>query len=165
MWIQPARHVTFAKFNFFAFCLIRQLATLGNPEDDVLAQVLLEIPTSKLSRIAGDIEIVPYPGYEAKKQFSASCALRPDTSSFYFDTKGFGLLGRGIGYYSPASVFVFLQTLAQQHTDEESYLVKLRDACRLSGVFHLSKQLTMSNQSELAFQISGTLLSEFTLDD
>jgi len=155
----------FCEVQFFAFYLMRQLATLGNPEDDMLAQMLADISVSQMSQIARDIEVVSYPGYEAKKQLFANCAVRPETSSFYFDTKGFGLLSRGIGYYSPASVFVFLQTLAQQHADEESYLIKLRDACRLGGVFHLTRQLTIANQSERAFQIGGSLLSEFTLDD
>lgn len=155
----------FCEVQFFAFYLARQLATLGNPEDAMLAQILADISVAQLRQIGRDIEIVSYPGHEAKKQLFANCAIRADTSSFYFDTKGFGLLGRGIGYYSPASVFVFLRTLVEKHADEESYLIKLRDVCRLGGIFHLTGQLTIANQSERAFQMGGSLLSEFTLDD
>ncbi|MGH9850844.1 MAG: hypothetical protein ACREBD_13485 [Blastocatellia bacterium] len=159
----------FCEVFLFTLFALRQLATVGEPECNMLAEQFLNLTPLVMAHFANspetnDVKIVPYPGYEAGKVLFANCTLTQENHSFYFNTKGFGWLSRGIGYYSPIAVFVFLRHLAIKHAKDEWYLTKLMDAARLCGLFHLQGKLNLTNQSEIAFMVGGTLLHANTLE-
>lgn len=57
-------------------------------------------------------------------------------ANFQLKTKGFGLLARGVGYYSPNSVILLLRYLGNKHIKDEGFLEKLSEASRLcSGAY------------------------------
>jgi hypothetical protein len=154
----------FGEVYLFTLFALRQLATLGETESVALAGSLLDIGPIIKELASGHelsgVKVVPYPGYQGRKILLARFTLRNENQSFYFNTKGFGLLSRGIGYYSPTGVLVLLRYLAMRHSSEEAYLAKLAQAAQLCGALYSQRQLTVTNQSQVALLIVGSLLGE-----
>ena len=143
------------------FCLyaLRQLANLGSDQTAYsLANVLLmtEAVITELAagHESGDVRLIKYAGTPGRKRFLASLKTDGIGVQFVCNGKGFGLLSRGVGYYSPTSVVVLLRYLAMKRADDGEYLATVARAAAMCGDAHLSGQLTMGNQLQIATMIS-----------
>lgn len=126
----------------FAACYaFRHLANLGN--DAVgrsLALVLSRMDPPSLTALIGKrtdagATLVPYQGAPGFKRFTARLRPRPMDVDFRLRVHGFGLFGRGLGYYSPTSVVMLLQFLAERRLLDEEYLTVLAQL-----MAHIGKQ-------------------------
>jgi len=121
----------FGKLLAFSCHTLRQMVCLGYDRvSDSLAAVLREMRhktvwTMGLANEFGKARVVPYRGSPGKKNFTANLSFSGDNASrvsFILDTQGFGILGRGLGYYSPTSVVGLLIYMAREHQTDSGDL-------------------------------------------
>lgn len=153
----------FGEVYLFTLFALRQLASLGKPQSSALATALLHV-NSIIKDLAtvhelGGVKIIPFQGYQGRKLLFARFTLGDQSQSFYFNTKGFGLFSRGIDYYSPTGVLVLFRYLAIRHEKQSEYLTKLAQAAQLCGTSYMQGKVGMTNQSQVAFMIIGTVLN------
>jgi hypothetical protein len=144
-----------ALFTLFA---IRQLSNLGQTDAaDSLAHVLTTAPQGIEQLADGKtqtgLKIVPYPGHQGRKRFLARLRFGDASTRFDLKAKGFGWLASGVGYYAPAAVLGLLTHLALKRCRDQQYLASLSEAAALSGKVHLDRQISLSNQGQLALAI------------
>ena len=158
------------------FCLYvaRQSVNLGWPAAGAVDQALLPIASSpdRLLELADDglggLAVRPHSGAKGKGFIALlSCGPGFDFGSldqipddeaawlqtaqalgvnFSFSSHGFGVLGRGVNYYAPASVLVVLTELARRRRDEPEFLDRLAYAATelAHHLFTVANQLSMA---------------------
>lgn len=101
-------------------------------------------------------EVVPDRG-RARRRFIGTAEQRGDVFTLHSVAKGFGLLGVGLGYYAPASIFVLLHHLASRRPDDKDYRDRLVDVAERCASAWLTGQVTIVNQSLIATEIVSTV--------
>ena len=86
-----------------------------------------------------------------KRRFEAH--LVPLEEGFHFDLamKGFGLLGKGLGFYCPSSVLLLLRHLCRTYRDHPGFTDYLEGLAEITGGTYLRSELNMRNANEKAF--------------
>lgn len=136
----------FAELLIFCMYACRQMYSLAFGGDSTgssrsLAEFLTGIPKNLLELLVTDLpstaRLVPFPGNSGRKRFIAELACN-GTVNFQMHTKGFGFLAKGVGYYSPNSVYLFLQYLTVRRAKDTAYLTALQKAARDCGYWFVN---------------------------
>jgi hypothetical protein len=160
----------FGEILLFCCFTLRVLVNLGQSQvASSLATLLLRIEKnlSNINEFDGPDwpEIVEYKGTSGRKQFIANLKYSDNSFNFNLDTKGFGLLGRGIDYYAPNSVFLLLKYLAKRRFEDKNYITNLAQAAIQCGQVFYSGRLTVINQSQVALYIAGSVMGSQEVDN
>ncbi len=127
-----------------------QMNNMGR-DSHTLAELLIQVPGG-LEALAGHDGDGPslldhHPG-PAKKRIIA--VWKPNVGKFVVNLKGFGLLGKGLGFYVPTSVVLLLRHLAKKRINDPIYIGCLENTAKLCGKYSLEGRLTMRNVGALA---------------
>lgn len=159
------------EIHLFTLYTLRQMSNLGVDQiTDGLGELLLSVDDVILDFAAGHevagVRLIRYPGTPGVKRFSVQAHIRPDGhATLDLRPKGFGLLGRGVGYYVPTSVIVLLRFLAMRMAASPVYLRCLSRAAVACGAAQLNRQISLSNQSALALSIVRSVAGSLTDGD
>ena len=145
----------FGEVTLFAAYACRQMVNIGRgPVADPLAKLLIECSGS-LTTLAGNrspngIRLVDHTGVPGKRRFDAVIQLGDGHYSFAMNARGFGLSGKGLGYYGPTSVTMLLQHLVEERHPDGEYLAALGMAAMTCGETFLNGKLTVPSQNKIA---------------
>lgn len=105
-----------------------------------------------------------HPGFEPKKSFSVH--LDYPRLDFEYKMHGFGLFGKGVGYYAPMAVNLLIKKIAETRFDDKDFIKLLESAVVCSGIYGLSGRVPIVNQTLHANSLVQTILIPgFDLDD
>ncbi len=104
--------------------------------------------------------LVTYKGSAGRKRFIAKLRYSNNYVKFNFSAKGFGLLARGMGYYSPNSMYLLLKYLVSRRKDDEEYIKNLSDSISNCIGLFIKRELNMKNQNMLALNIASNYYIE-----
>ena len=142
----------------FALFAARQIANFsGDLVAQSLAAVLTDIDKaaplkSAAEKLDGVTLVSPSPG-RGRKGFTAE--LRPEKRAFFkLNAHGFGMLGRGVGYYAPTAVLALLAHLLSRRESPE-YRSALALAGNLVGIAGRNGAITIPSQANVAMQAAG----------
>jgi hypothetical protein len=155
----------FVEILLFASYAIRQVANLGNgAESRVLGQALVGAGTNLETligyRSSTGPSLVPYQGAPGRKRFTARLDVSDDKFNFVMSPHGFGLLGRGLGFYSPMSVLLLLQYLVERNLLDEEYLSSLGMVTAMTGQAVMDDRIRLANQNDLALRAAMTATNQ-----
>jgi hypothetical protein len=102
--------------------------------------------------------VVTYRGAAASKRFMADFEWKDDKVFLKLDQKGFGVFGKGINYYAPMSVVLFLKYSTDKHVEDRAYVTRYRKAVQLCGQAFLDGKVNSSSQIELPILIEKQTL-------
>ena len=88
----------------------------------------------------------------ARKRFEAALVPYRDGFRFRLRMKGFGILGRGLGYYCPLSALLLLRHMAKRRRGEPRYMACLEKLAAITGGAFLAGYINMRNGNERAHQ-------------
>ena len=97
---------------------------------------------------------------QAKKRFEAHLVPAGEGFTFKLAMKGFGLFGKGLGYYCPTSVLLLLRYLARARRAVPRFLESLEELAQITGNAFLLGEVNMMNGNERAFLHVLAALSE-----
>lgn len=105
------REVTEAQlFAAFAAAMIRRLGS--GVAKERLCTMLHGLATVGMETVhLGDLEIVAATAGKGRKGFEGALWIDPKNLRMQVRPKGFGVLGRGVGFYAPTATFALLLTL------------------------------------------------------
>jgi hypothetical protein len=109
-------------------------------------------------------QVKNHSGISGQKQFVADVIAQDrKVASFDLQTKGFGLLAKGVNYYGPMSVILAFKYLYSLHDDWElensQFRKMLIKAANLCGQAFLQGKTTATSQVTLPLQISNEVFS------
>lgn len=156
----------------FSLFWSRQMVNLGRgPVADSVAHLLANTNPIQLGELgesgrAGELRLVSGIDPKHARSFEGNVGgrLSVDTGDmralpmgnlqFRFKARRFGWLGRGIGYYAPASVLASLCFVSRLHVDDESFLKALSLTAGMLGIRYLGGGLSLGNYREVALGIA-----------
>jgi hypothetical protein len=153
---------------FYETCLFglyaaRQVANLGR-DGASLAFVLQTTDTSNpleqaLERL-DDVRVgSPRSSGGGRKGFT--CELRPEKRAFFkLDMHGFGMLGKGAGYYAPTSTLALLYWLLERRKDDQVYQRALAATAENVGILGMRGEINVRTQAPLAMQATAAAWEE-----
>jgi hypothetical protein len=103
--------------------------------------------------------VVSYRGSAGGKQFIAEFEWKEEKVFLQLNLKGFGLFGKGINYYVPMSVSLFLKYLTDKHEKDWEYVMRFERAAKICGQTFLDGKVTSLNQMELPILIDKQTLN------
>jgi hypothetical protein len=139
---EPEDAVRQSEILLFSLFAARQAANLGSSGGAglSLAAVLLDAGKSPLSFLRsgpGGARVIPYSGTPGGKRYRASLQYAsfedPASIRFKLGLVGFGVVGRGVSYYAPASVLALLDHLLRQREADAAYVAALAATTRHLG--------------------------------
>ncbi|HZT17071.1 MAG TPA: hypothetical protein VFA19_14115 [Gaiellaceae bacterium] len=153
---------------FYETCLFglyaaRQIANLGR-EGGSLAFVLQT--TDTLNPLAQTLERldevrVGSPRHSGGGRKGFTCQLRPEKRAFFkLDAHGFGMLGKGAGYYAPTSTLALLYWLLERRKDDPVYQRALAATAENVGILGMRGQITVTTQAPLAMEATTAAWAE-----
>jgi hypothetical protein len=98
-------------------------------------------------------KIIPEKEVKSKKRFIGNLHIINNKVFFNLDSKGFGLLGRGVNYFSPISVVLFIRHLENIYSSDYKFGDRLAKVVNLCGLAHLNNRITIKSQIDLPFRI------------
>jgi hypothetical protein len=152
----------FYETSLFALYAARQIANL-RAEGASLAFVLQTTDTSNplaqaLERL-DEVRVSSPGGPGGRKGFT--CELRPDKRAFFkLNAHGFGMMGRGVGYYAPTSTLALLYWLLERRKDDATYQRALAATAENLGILGMRGQITVTSQAPLAMQAASAAWGE-----
>lgn len=148
------------------WCLyaIRTMVNLGSgPISASLANLLSQaedlVAVLSDHEHVGEYRLVSYHGTPGRKRFEASLNFSDSKLRFTLNPIGFGVLGRGVGYYAPTSVLALLQHLCRRRASEPEHLNCLARAAQLCAAAWDSNRVTLMNQHQMALAIASSAMS------
>jgi hypothetical protein len=149
----PSELEKLAEIGLFTMFAIRIMSNLGVHEiTDGLGSFLIEAETfaPRFLDVLRDrgFRLVRYPGHAGRKQFLGSVTMEKIVR-FDHKMKGFGWLGRGLGYYAPIAVMALLRFLVERHENDLEFHQRLAKAAWACGRFQLERRIGLTNQVEL----------------
>lgn len=145
----------------FALYAARQVANLRG--DASLAYVLASTDTSNplpqtLERL-DEVRVVAPQTAGGRKGFT--CELRPEKRAFFkLHQHGFGMLGKGAGYYAPTSTLALLYWLLDRRKDDPLYQRALAAAAENVGILGSRGAITVTSQASLAMEAATAAWAE-----
>jgi hypothetical protein len=153
----------FYETSLFALYAARQIANLGR-EGGSLAFVLQTTDTSNPLEQAkerlDEVRVVsPLVSRGGRKGFT--CELRPDKRAFFkLNAHGFGMMGRGAGYYAPTSTLALFYWLLNQRKDDATYQRALAATAENVGILGMRGQISVTTQAPLAMEAAAAAWGE-----
>lgn len=159
----------FGEILLFCTYALRNMANFGHDDPENIAFSIahtLKNVSNKIDIIEnmGGAKLVKYEGTPGRKRFLASLRFRDNDFKFYNKTKGFGLFAKGMGYYSPNSIFILLKYLVSSRIQDKEYLNRLSMAMELCGNCVINKELTVMNQKSHAMNTALRAGFPFTME-
>ncbi len=157
----PAEDEGPMELGLFVHYVIRQFANVGpgDPSGFALAQALSKVGyepgRGSVREMLDTVQVVPASG-RGRKGFVATFDV--DANRFTLKPYGFGLLGKGLGYYAPVSVLVFLDYLWTTHSDDGPFLNGLIMSLMLLSTLGHMGFTTPANQTAQADSVLGQAL-------
>ena len=149
----------FFETHLFTLFAARQLGNLGgsDPGALLLAEALTTLGEgavrASVQERLGDVRLVPAAPSSGRKGFTAE--LQPGKRSlFKLKPHGFGLMGRGVGYYAPISVLALLASLLDRRSADEEYQGALGRAATYVGAAAHQGMLGITSQAEIATRLA-----------
>jgi hypothetical protein len=150
----------FGELTLFSCFTCRELVNLG--DDKVASGVAsaLSQVTGGLTALAyhdspGGARIVDYKGSLGEKRFISSLNWTEKGFAFSSNSKGFGWLSRGYGYYAPQAILVLLKYLTRQRIKEPIFVMKLEDVAAQCGQAYLNRRLGITTSQRIAVGIAA----------
>jgi hypothetical protein len=144
----------------FALFAARQIANgRGDASSVSLADVLFEIdahlPLADVeSRLLGEVRVGSPTSRGGRRGFTAE--FRPEKRGFFkLHMHGFGVLGKGVGYYAPASTLALLCWMLRRREDDDVYQRALGMAAKGVGAAGVSGMISVTSQAQIAMQAAG----------
>ena len=135
---------------------LQQMANFGGNETSAqIASFLLDVSKDFKSFLADKDPDAPslVAGKISKKKFSILSTVDDETFDFNLVPSGFGLFGKGLGYYGPTSIFSLLKYLSSKREDDVEYQKALAKISGLSGKAFFDKKITFENRATLPMEI------------
>jgi len=153
----------FSEILLFCLFAVRTMVNLGNNNLGYSVAVVLNDVCKKydifltfLDRYNdSEAKLVDYKGSEGRKRFFAELQVSDNNFKFHYQTKGFGFLAKGIGYYAPNSVLLLLRHLSNKRRKDEDYIKRLASAAYKCGDAFLKNVINIRNQGEIAMMIAA----------
>jgi hypothetical protein len=98
-------------------------------------------------------KIVPEKEVKSKKRFIGNLHLQNEKVIFNLESKGFSLLGRGINYFAPISVVLFIRHLENMYSSDYKFGDRLAKVTNLCGLAQLNNKITIKSQTDLPIRI------------
>lgn len=153
---------------FYETCLFslyaaRQIANLRG-DGMSLAFALQAVDTSnaleQTKEALGDVR-VGAPSYTASGRKGFTCELRPDKRAFFkLNGHGFGMMGRGVGYYAPTSTLALLYWMLDRRKDDPLYQRALAATAENVGILGARGAITVTSQAPMAMQAATAAWEE-----
>lgn len=155
----------FYETSLFSLYAARQMANLSGDivsqslagvlltldEDDLLADVEARLDDVRVSS--------PIGSQGGRKGFTAE--LRPEKRGFFkLHAHGFGMLGKGVGYYSPTSTLALLCWLLRRRKDDQAFHRALGAASRYIGLAGTNGMIGVASQAQIAMEATSAAWSE-----
>lgn len=146
----------------FALYAARQIANLGG-DGYSLAAVLQATdtaePLSQAEQRLGDVRVTSPRASGGRKGFTVE--LRPDERAFFkLKAHGFGMMGKGVGYYAPTSTLALLYWLLNRRKDDRTYQRALAAAAENVGIAGSQGLINVTSQADIAMQAAGAAWGE-----
>jgi hypothetical protein len=151
----------FYETSLFALFAARQISNgRGDFASSSLAEVLFSLDERKPladveQRLEGEVLISsPTTRRGGRKGFTVE--FRPEKRGFFkLHMHGFGMLGKGAGYYVPTSTLALLCWLLRRRADDTSYQRALGLTAKAIGAAGTSGWITVTSQAQIAMQAAG----------
>jgi len=151
----------FGEILLFNCYFLRQIVNFGNNHEIVnsILSVFMDLVLDLISiteHSDPDLpKLIKYKGTSGRKRFLAKLRFKDNHMKFNFKAKGFGLLARGIGYYSPSSIYLLLKYLVSKRIEDEEYIYNLSDSIKECIGTIINQNLNMMNQHKIALIIAS----------
>jgi hypothetical protein len=154
----------FYETSLFALYAARQIANL-RAEGAWLASVLQTTDTSdplpQVVERLDEVRVVAPNARAAGGRKGFEARLRPEKRGFFkLYARGFGLMGRGAGYYAPTSTLALLYLLLNRRTSDGEYQRALAATAESIGIFGSRGMITITSQAQLAMQAAAAAWEE-----
>jgi len=162
--IPDADEEQFYETSLFALYAARQITNL-RAEGASLAFVLQTTDTSNPlaqthERLA-EVRVSSPRGAGGGGRKGFTCELRPDKRAFFkLNAHGFGMMGRGVGYYAPTSTLALLYWLLDRRKDDATYQRALAATAENIGILGMQGAITVTSQAPLAMQAASAAWGE-----
>jgi hypothetical protein len=158
----------FGELTLFAAYACRQLSSLGRGETSIQLASLLDAAGSDLEALIGyrnqaGARLVDYAGAPGRKRFESRLRLTDEKYRFDMHAKGFGILGRGAGYYAPVSVSLLLQYLVERRLLDREFLGALALVTQNCARAFVTRELTIPSQSRVSLSAATLAAIQFKL--
>lgn len=159
----------FAELLMFCCYTVRHLYNLscgGDPGDcaKTLAKFLTQMSEAHVPLMRSELpdtpSLVEYPGHPGDKRFIGRLKITDKNLRFHMDLEGFDMLGTGLGYYSPNSVLLLFQYLANGHFKDKD-LDALICAAVGCGMAFQNNEISLTSQNQVALSVAATAFAEF----
>jgi len=158
---------SFAELLTYALFTARTLVNLNNnPQGIGLIAVLEKIfqdPDEFFRSELGSMpKIVDYRSNEGRKSLIVTTDYDKNTNrvKFWLKTKGFGLLGRGLNYYSPIAVTTLFRYLINRRKEDREFLVSMVSISSTLGTLMYGGNLKMTEQHNVALKIAQSCMEK-----
>ena len=109
-------------FAAFAAAMIRRLGR--GVAKERLCTMLHGVATVGMETVdMGDLKIVPATASQGRKGFEGVLWISPKDLRMKVKPKGFGVLGRGVGFYAPMATFALLLTLHERQSPAGQFVL------------------------------------------
>lgn len=105
----------------------------------------------------GKCQLVQHPGATAEKGFHSYSTLNSESCHLNMTHRGFGVLGKGLAYFSPHAVQLLLMHLIHARSTDHEYLHSLSACADNAGAMFTVGQLSASNQLDMGYFIFKTI--------
>lgn len=105
--------------------------------------------------------LAEHPG-PAKKNFIGTIQQLQGGQRFHLKMNGFGLLGRGLGFYVPSSIIALLLHMARRRIENKGFVRCLRVVANTCGYLVLARLLNLRNASQMAMEAVTCAVAEVT---
>lgn len=151
-----------SEVSLFALYAARQIVNLrhdGYALATVLAATDAADPLRQAEQRVGELRFSSPRLLDGRKGFTVE--FRPGARVFFkFNAHGFGLLGKGIGYYSPTSTIALLHWLLNRRKDSAAYLRALATAAEKIGRAGDHGLVSVTSQAVTAMQVAREAWAE-----
>ncbi len=156
----------FAEILLFCCFAIRQMVNFGRDPAAFAIARLLDYASTALKEVADhqspdEAKLVEYKGSPGRKRFVARVTCTDDRLGFILKPKGFGLLGRGMGYYGPDSVTLLLKYLVKKRNGDDEFIGKLAAAAAMCAQAYSQGQVSLATQSQIAMMVAATTAGNY----
>jgi len=156
----------FGEVLLFCCLAIRQMVNFGKDPAAFAIARLLEYASSALNKLADhqspdEAKLVEYKGSPGRKRFMARVTCTDDKLGFVLKPKGFGLLGRGLGYYGPNSVTLILKYLARKRNSDDDFINRLAAAAAMCAQVYRQGQVSPATQPQIAMMVAATAAGDY----
>lgn len=141
----------------FSLYTIRTLVNLGRDSKEArgILAMLDEMDTGlkDFAKDKKEVKLVKSTNSRGPKYFIGEMSTDENTKVYYqHKAKGFGIMGKGLGYYAPVSVMAFIKWLANKYEKDNKMFEVVGNTCvGIASVFNNSR-VNITDQTSIALQ-------------